>query len=449
MVNRTANGGTRRRTRKPPARATLTSDKAPAFAALPFGSNPFAWPLIAAATASESAAVFFNEAAHAFAAAGAPRATTEPVWATPNRIALELQTMRLRDFSRAPDGVATLICAPFALHAATIADFAPDHSLAAALRDAGRGRLFVTDWRSASADMRFLAIDNYLADLNVAVDTLGAPVDLIGLCQGGWLALVYAARFPGKVRRLVLAGAPVDIAAGSSTLSSLARDAPLSAFEEIVRAGEGCVLGQQVLHLWAPALAPDGPGCVLQVPPQLDAARRAALEERFRQWYDQTVDLPGTYYLQVVAWLFKENRIAAGRFVALGRVIDLAALAIPVFLVVARDDEIVAPAQLLATTRLIGTPRAAVVTVVDPCAHLSLFMGAETLARTWGKVARWLGGDRASGKRRPAKSPSRHPHIGAGRIRARRISRLEPAERRRRHRRAGTRGEPRRPGGPP
>ena len=48
------------------------------------------------------------------------------------------------------------------------------------------------------------SIDTYLADLNVVVDHLGGAVDLIGLCQGGWLSLMYAARFPAKVRRLVL-----------------------------------------------------------------------------------------------------------------------------------------------------------------------------------------------------------------------------------------------------
>ncbi|MGO9774185.1 MAG: hypothetical protein ACLPSW_32460, partial [Roseiarcus sp.] len=32
------------------------------------------------------------------------------------------------------------------------------------------------------------------AALSVAVDDPGSPVDLIGLCQGGWLSLVYAAR---------------------------------------------------------------------------------------------------------------------------------------------------------------------------------------------------------------------------------------------------------------
>ena len=49
-------------------------------------------------------------------------------------------------------------------------------------------------------ETRLNTIDTQLAALNVAVDDTGPPVDLIGLCQGGWLSLVYAARFPTKVR---------------------------------------------------------------------------------------------------------------------------------------------------------------------------------------------------------------------------------------------------------
>src|SRR5207244_9243140 len=130
------------------------------------------------------------------------RASQEPGGVTPSRIALELNTVRLRDFSIENTGVATLLCVPFALHSAAVADLADEHSLVATLRAAGIDRLFVAGWRSASPGMRFLGIDDYLADLNVLVDHLGCPVDLIGLCQGGWLSLVYAARFPAKVRKL-------------------------------------------------------------------------------------------------------------------------------------------------------------------------------------------------------------------------------------------------------
>ena len=370
----------------PSLRLNGAADPAPRIQA-----NPFLWPLIAAATASDAAASYFHELAHAAIGQSAPPDRPELPWSTPNRIALELATVRLRDFSVRSGGTPALICAPFALHGATVADFAPGHSLVETLRAAGRDRVLLTDWRSARPDMRFLSIDSYLADLNVVVDAIGAPVDLIGLCQGGWMALIFAARFPGKVRRLVLAGAPVDIAAAESSISRLARGIPLSTFAELVRLGGGRVLGERVLELWGGALAAEESAQVLQLAPETPPSRR--LRERFAAWYDWTVDLPGTYYLQVVAWLFRENRIAEGRFVALGRTIDLASVDIPVFLIAGRDDTLVASAQLLATARLIGTPRHAVETVVAPCGHLSLFMGRETLARVWRGVAAWLDRD--------------------------------------------------------
>ena len=71
----------------------------------------------------------------------------EPAWTTRNSIRLELPTMRVREFFRAPtSNPATLIIAPFALHGATIADFAPGHSIVEMLQHAGglasaRGRV--------------------------------------------------------------------------------------------------------------------------------------------------------------------------------------------------------------------------------------------------------------------------------------------------------------------
>jgi hypothetical protein len=180
-----------------------------------FTASLFAWPALMAASMGEALAASL---ARRPAEREAPP-ERRPFWTTRHCVHFELGTMSLRDFSCGEGGTPTLICAPFALHTATIADFAPGRSVVEALRGGGIERLFVTDWRSAGADMRFLSIDSYLAELNVAVDELGAPVDLVGLCQGGWMALVYAARFPRKVRRLVLAGAPVDIAPRSRSSS--------------------------------------------------------------------------------------------------------------------------------------------------------------------------------------------------------------------------------------
>jgi poly(3-hydroxyalkanoate) synthetase len=362
----------------------------PAPGPLSFSSFPILWPLVACAAASEAAASLLDDFAHIFFRNAPPRISKQAQWATENGVALDLQCMRLRDFSRGSNAVPTLICAPFALHGANVADFAPGHSLVEALRINGLPRIYVTDWRSATPDMRFLSIDSYLADLNVAVDEINPPVDLIGLCQGGWMALVYAARFPHKVRRLVLAGAPVDIRAGESVPSQLAANLPLAAFNEIVRLGDGLVLGDRVLAFWSPALDGEVAADVLQIAPDVGVTERCALERRFDQWYFSTVDLPGTYYLQVVSWLFQDNRIVAGKFEALGRLIDLASLRLPTFLLAARDDELVSANQLLATAGRIGTPRNHIEVAVEPGGHLSLFLGAATLGRTWPRIARWL-----------------------------------------------------------
>src|SRR5262249_41750702 len=187
---------------------------------------PFLGPTLAALSAGSFALGLAKEfVGHALG--GDEEEGPEPSWTTPNTIAVELNSVRLRDFSAATARKkrATLVCAPFALHGATIADFAPDHSLVAAFLAAGLDRLYVTDSRSADSGMRFLSIDSYLADLNVLVDHLGT-VDLVGLCQGGWMALIYAARFPHKVGRLVLAGAPIDTGAEPSSLSRAAQDTP-------------------------------------------------------------------------------------------------------------------------------------------------------------------------------------------------------------------------------
>jgi poly-beta-hydroxyalkanoate depolymerase len=139
---------------------------------------PFLWPALAAATASEMFSALTKELAHLAAGHPSNSMFREPRWTTPNQIALELPSMHLRKFSADGDDIATLVCAPLALHDATLTDFAPDHSLVAALQSAGLRNVFVTDWRSATPEMRFFSIDSYLADLNVVVDELGGCANL-------------------------------------------------------------------------------------------------------------------------------------------------------------------------------------------------------------------------------------------------------------------------------
>ena len=267
----------------------------------------FLWPALVASSASAMAAAMARHFAD-FAVGLDETDAKEPEWTTPHTVALELESVRLRDFTSHAGGFPTLLCTPFALHGAAISDLAADHSLVAALRAAGITRLFVADWRSATPEMCHRGLDDYFADLNVLVDEVGEPVDLIGMCQGGFMALIYAARFPEKVRKLVLAGAPIDVAAAASALSRAAAATPLAIFRELVRLGDGVVPGRRVLKLWAADISEtEDVRRLLQteIPAGSPAATR--LEERFRDWYAFTLDLPGRFFLETVEKLYRRT----------------------------------------------------------------------------------------------------------------------------------------------
>jgi poly(3-hydroxybutyrate) depolymerase len=358
------------------------------------GQFPYAalfWPAQAAASAVETAS---SMAAHFWglpADAEGDRDAPEPQGATPGKIALDLHTVRLRDFTLAESGVPTLLCTPLALHGAVLADLAAGHSLVAALRGAGIERLFMADWRSASAEMRFRGIDDCLADLNVLVDQLGGIVDLVGLCQGGWLSLLYAARFPAKVRKLVMAGSPVDTSARQSGLSAVAAATPLSVFQRVVDLGDGRVIGREVAKLWGTEAVDEKiVRDALQTLEPAGSPEFVRLEAIFRSWNAWTVDVPGTYYLEVTEKLYKRNELATGNFVALGQKIELSRLRLPIYLLAGGADEVVAAEQLLALDRLVGTPPEHLRHEVAPSTHLGLFMGKRTLEEYWPRIARWM-----------------------------------------------------------
>jgi poly(3-hydroxybutyrate) depolymerase len=98
----------------------------------------------------------------------------KPQFATPSTVRLDLRTLVLRDYSGGDaEGLPTLVDAPYAGHSSVIADYADGQSLVQTLKARGVGNVFLTDWKSATEDMKDLEVDQYLAELNVCIDDLG------------------------------------------------------------------------------------------------------------------------------------------------------------------------------------------------------------------------------------------------------------------------------------
>jgi poly(3-hydroxyalkanoate) synthetase len=328
-------------------------------------------------------------AMNAFAGVDEPSApfAEESVWTTPGEVRLELPTMRIRECGPVRRAASTLIVAPYALHRATLADFASMHSLVECLLAMGVPGVAVVECRSADLSMRSFSVDDYLADLLVAVEDCGDDVTLVGLCQGGWLSMILAARFPELVRRIVVVGAPLDMDAASSGIVECTRLTSPAVFETFVTAGLGLLRGRLMLTLWN---TPEPPPREIAGVLQAGAVPSEALVRRFRRWHRSTLDLPGTYYLEVVERLFRRNEFARGEFSALGRTVGVSDVKCPLFLLAGRDDDVTPPPQVLSARSLAGTPPRRIEAAVADCGHLSLFMGRRTLRTEWPRVADWI-----------------------------------------------------------
>jgi len=272
-----------------------------------------------------------------------------------------------------------------------IADYQNGQSLVETLLDNGVGHVVLTDWKSATDDMKDFDIDTYLGAMLVVIDDLGGHVNLIGLCQGGWLSTMVAARFPDKVNKLVLAGAPIDTDAGDGPIKRMVHQSPTSFYEQLVAMGGGVMKGSFMLQGWK-NMHPEQHyfKAYIDVYDNLNDPEYLKKEEIFQSWYENPIDLPGRWYLQVIDQIFKKNLLAKGKFVGLGRTLNLHDIKCPVYLLAGADDEITTPEQVLDAEKYIGTPKSKIVKKTIPGGHIGMFMGSNALKNHWPEIARWI-----------------------------------------------------------
>ncbi len=373
------------------------TDPSPSLARKYEHSVPAFWPLALLAEMGEEGLEIFKRNLEFAEEIEKEELELKPVWATPNDVLLDLNTLRLRDFStpasrREKGVIPTIIVAPYAGHTSTIADYAPGQSLVETLQAGGIRRVLCTDWKSATAEMKDFNIDIYLAELNALVDDLGGAVNLIGLCQGGWMAAMYAARYPDKVTTLVAAGTPLDADAGDGFIKQIAQDQPMSFFEGLVTMGGGLMRGKFMLAGWK-GMHPEEHYFkkYLELYEHIEDPGYLKKNEEFERWYENPLDLPGRWYLQAIRQLFKDNRFCKGEFAALGRTIGLRDITCPTFLMAGEGDDITPYPQVFEADGWLSTPKNKIVKQLAPGGHIGLFMGSRTLQDYWPSVARWIG----------------------------------------------------------
>ncbi|MFZ0092147.1 MAG: alpha/beta fold hydrolase [Solirubrobacteraceae bacterium] len=312
-----------------------------------------------------------------------------PRWSSPHEIVFEAPVARLRDFSTARPGkvVPTLVLPPQAGHDSCIVDYSPEQSQMRTILEAGLTRAFTLDWIGATAETADAGIDDYLTVIDRTVDHLGGNVNLIGDCQGGWLATIYAALAPERVNTLTIAGAPIDFHCGEpvihAALTALAPDGNLNFYRAMVDAGGGTLSGEAMLAGFV-MIKPDNEiGRQLQLLAHIDDVSHVERYREFEDWFKHTQPIPGGFYLWIVEHLFRDNELIAGKLEIGDQYVDLHRIECPLNLLAGAGDHITPPDQVFALADYASTRAEDIVRDTSSGGHLGLFMGRESLNDHW------------------------------------------------------------------
>ena len=312
-----------------------------------------------------------------------------PTWSTPHEVVFESPLARLRDFStsRRRDLVPTLVLPPQAGHDSCIVDFSAEQSQMRTILDSGLQRALSLDWVGATSDTKGASIDDYIDVVDRAVDHCGGKANLVGDCQGGWLATIYAALFPERVNTLTLAGAPIDFHAGEPVIHELVRvfapGGDLGYYEGLVASGGGVLKGEHMLAGFVSIQPRDEVSRQLELLLNLNDAAHVDRYAEFEDWFKHTQDIPGAFYLWIVRHLFRDNELAAGTLRVKGRRVSLSDIAAPLNLLAGATDHITPPDQVFAIAELASTPANHIQRDIAPGGHLGLFMGHQALRSHW------------------------------------------------------------------
>lgn len=310
----------------------------------------------------------------------------EPV--TPSAVIAETDNATLRRFGEGSQPPLLVIYS--LVNRPQILDLSPQRSVLRHLA-AGGHSVYLLDWHPPGQARRFLGLEDYIcgdiADATAMVSARhgGQAPDLLGVCQGGVLALCHAALAPGSLRRLALLATPVDTGSARDPLARLARGID---FERLVRAS-GNIGGPTLASIFA-SLKPFALGIERYADlAGLADAREETLVEflRMERWMYDGPDQAGRAFAEFAREVYQRNALARGELRLGGEAVRLGAIRAPVYSAYALDDHLVPPAAARALPALLGGP---CTEQALPGGHLGLFISRQAHQRLYPRLLEWL-----------------------------------------------------------
>ena len=270
----------------------------------------------------------------------------EKVAITPGKVVLRNELIELIQYAPATPAVHAepILIVPAWIMKYYILDLSPHNSLVRYLVSQGH-TVFMISWKNPTPADRALGMDDYVRlGFDAALDAVsaivpGRGVHAAGYCIGGTLLAIAAARLAGsgdtRLRSVTLLAAQTDFSEPGE-LSVFITPAQLAMLEAVMqekgvltseRMGAAFALLRSSDLIWAPAIRK-----------YVRGQRESMID--LMAWNADGTRMPARMHSEYLARLYLRNELAQGEFTVAGQHIDLAALALPLFVLGTETDHV-------------------------------------------------------------------------------------------------------------
>jgi len=269
-------------------------------------------------------------------------------------------------------------------------DIQPDRSYIQNLLAAGLD-VYLIDWGFPSKSDRFLSLDDYVNGyINNCVDFMRKKhrlekVNILSICQGGTMSVIYASLYPDKIKNLVTHVTPIDFSGNDGLLFRWSKDMDI---DLLVDGNHGLVPGT-FLNEGFDMLKP-----MMKVQKQqtltnsLDDKDKLLNFLRMEKWISESPDQAGECFRQFMKDLYQQNKLVKGELEVGGKKVNLKNLTAPLLNIFATEDHLVPPSSTKPLNDLVGSKDKELYSFKG--GHIGVFVGSKSQKELAPAVTSWL-----------------------------------------------------------
>ncbi len=269
-------------------------------------------------------------------------------------------------------------------------DLQPDRSYIKNLLSAGLD-VYLIDWGNPTKGDRYISMDDYVNGyINNCVDFVRKAehvekINILSICQGGTLSVIYSSLYPNKIKNLVTHVTPIDFSTNDGMLFRWSKDMD---FDKLVDANHGIIPGD-FLNQGFDMLKP-------MMKAQKQQALTNSLEDkdklmnflRMERWIGESPNQTGECFRQFMKDLYQQNKLVKGELVVGGKKVNLKNLTSPLLNIFATEDHLVPPAAVKPLNDLVGSTDKELYSFKG--GHIGVFVGGKSQKELAPAVTEWL-----------------------------------------------------------